>query len=223
VTPAKRSLAVAAGLTLLLALTACGGSRGGYGNANGAAPTTPAPAPAEEDAEDAEPVGITTDRLVARSIPRMGRVVTDAEGYLLYRFDADSQDTSECVGKCAAVWPPVIAEGTPTLKGIARSKVGTIKRADGSTQLTLGGRPLYRYIGDPKPGAWKGQMVNGTWFVIAPNGRKNLSCLPSETPEAVAPPEEGEAAAAPEEEEEAPAPEPETDEEPESDGYEYEY
>jgi predicted lipoprotein with Yx(FWY)xxD motif len=214
---------VIGGLTILLALSACAGNLSDYG-ADPASTPPPTEAPAEESADKAAPVGIPTDRLVAKSVPRMGRVVTDAEGYLLYRFDGDGPDGSACNDKCAQVWPPVLADGeTTALKGIARAKVGTVEREDGSTQLTLGGKPLYRYIGDPKPGAWKGQMVNGTWFVVAPNGRKNLSCLPDETPEAVAPPgEEEEAASAPEEEEEAPAPE-ESDEEPESDGYEYEY
>ena len=31
-------------------------------------------------------------------------------------------------------------------------KTGTIKRTDGSTQLTYDGHPLYTYIGDSAPG-----------------------------------------------------------------------
>jgi hypothetical protein len=44
--------------------------------------------------------------------------------------------------------------------------------------VTLGGWPLYRFAADPGPGKWKGQGVGGTWFVVAPDGKRNLSCLP---------------------------------------------
>jgi hypothetical protein len=79
------------------------------------------------------------------------------------------------------------------VEGVDPALVGTITRADGGTQVTLAGWPLYRYIGDPKPGAWKGQGVNGKWFVAAPTGKKNLTCVPTGTPTPVQP-----AAAAPE-------------------------
>jgi hypothetical protein len=46
-------------------------------------------------------------------------------------------------------------------------------------QLTVAGWPVYRYVGDKKPGTWRGQNVNGTWFVIKPTGAKNLTCLPA--------------------------------------------
>ncbi|GAB3846344.1 hypothetical protein GCM10027610_064260 [Dactylosporangium cerinum] len=69
---------------------------------------------------------------------------------------------------------------------------------DGSRQITLAGWPVYRYIGDPKPGAWKGQNVGGTWFVVAPTGKKNLTCLPTPAPAAVTPPAASQAAGPPE-------------------------
>lgn len=202
----KRILTAAVGLPLLLALGACGK---GYGSAyddgsnasnNVAVTETPQvnPAPTGALAVGAgsgssleAPVGIPTDKLIATSIPKMGQVVTDSKGWVLYRFDKDTAkptSASACTGQCAAVWPPVLTDGNPTLQGLSSDVVGTITRDDGSTQLTLAGWPLYRYIGDPKPGAWKGQMVNGTWFVIAPDGKKNLTCVPTATPTAVAPP-----------------------------------
>ena len=82
----------------------------------------------------------------------------------------------------------MLTDGTPQLVGIPAKLVGTIERDDGAKQVTLNGWPLYRYIGDPKPGAWKGQLVNGTWFVTAPTGKKNLTCVPTSTPKPVQPP-----------------------------------
>ncbi|HEY8533256.1 MAG TPA: hypothetical protein VIL44_05175 [Micromonospora sp.] len=159
--------------------------------ANEATPS--AGANAESDQELLTPPNVKiTEELVNKRVPQMGRVVTDGEGFTLYRFDKDSNNppTSNCSGECARIWPPVLTDGNPVLTGIDPDKVGTITRQDGTKQLTLGGWPLYRYIGDEKPGQWKGQGVGGTWFVIAPDGKKNLSCLPTGTPTPVAPPPE---------------------------------
>jgi predicted lipoprotein with Yx(FWY)xxD motif len=148
---------------------------------------TPTPT-ATDDAAGAEV--LAPGELIRKSTRQMGEVVTDGKGWVLYRFDKDTANPPEsnCNGDCARVWPPALTTGTPTLQGIDRSLVGTVTRADGSTQITLKGWPLYRYAGDLKPGQWKGQGVGGTWFVVAPDGKKNLSCLPKGTPKAVAPP-----------------------------------
>jgi predicted lipoprotein with Yx(FWY)xxD motif len=45
-------------------------------------------------------------------------------------------------------------------------KVGTIKRTDGTEQLTYDGHPLYTYIGDSAPGQATGNNLNlngGLW------------------------------------------------------------
>ena len=127
-----------------------------------------------------KPVGKVTDRLIAKTVPKMGNVVTDAKGWVLYRFDKDKTDPakSNCIKDCATLWPPVLADETLELSGISASKVSTIKRADGGRQITINDWPVYRYIGDKVPGKWSGQNVGGTWFVIDKNGKKNLTCLP---------------------------------------------
>nr|WP_158610043.1 hypothetical protein [Micromonospora musae] len=195
----KRTVVAAVGA--LVALTAC--APAGYEPANPAAakpvavaaaePSVSAEpdASAEAPAADAPPADVKlTEKLVGKTVPKMGKVVTDEKGWVLYRFDNDSADppSSNCVDKCAQVWPPALTDGDPQLSGVAADDVGTITRQDGTRQLTLAGWPVYRYIGDKKPGQWKGQGVGGTWFVVAPDGKKNLSCLPKGTPKAVAPP-----------------------------------
>ncbi|MFY1669414.1 hypothetical protein ACN27G_05570 [Plantactinospora sp. WMMB334] len=144
----------------------------------------PAPTPVEVAEVD------LTAGLVGKRVSRMGQVVTDDKGFVLYRFDRDSAKppTTNCAGECARLWPPVLTNGTPDITGIAADKVGTVTREDGTRQVTIGDWPVYRYIGDKKPGQWKGQGVGGTWFVVTPAGTKNLSCLPTGTPKAVAPP-----------------------------------
>jgi predicted lipoprotein with Yx(FWY)xxD motif len=183
VAPTTRTItAVAGALVAAFTLTGC--------NANGSnvytsvgGDTSKAPAASGEDAavpEAPKPAGIVTTTLIAKKVPRMGNVVTDAKGWILYRFDRDTSDPSSsgCVNNCAKVWLPVLTDGVPKLKGIDESEVGSLMRDDGGIQVTIGGWPVYRYIGDLKPGKWKGQNVAGTWFVVSKNGKKNLTCLP---------------------------------------------
>ena len=49
---------------------------------------------------------------------------------------------------------------------------GTIKRDDGTEQVTLAGRPLYLYAGDSHPGDVTGQAVGGIWWAVSPSGAK---------------------------------------------------
>ncbi|MBB2942439.1 putative lipoprotein with Yx(FWY)xxD motif [Actinoplanes lutulentus] len=138
-------------------------------------------APADEANTPEISEELTTTELTATKVAKMGETVQDQDGFVLYRFDKDEDDPakSNCNGDCAAIWPAALTnDGTPTLDGVDESLVGTVTRADGTKQLTLKGWPLYRYIGDKKPGQWKGQNVSGTWFVITPEGTKNLTCLP---------------------------------------------
>ncbi|GIE84321.1 hypothetical protein [Actinoplanes regularis] len=202
--PEKRKLMVAsAALAALVALSGCapaGLDAADYGNAaepaaadvaatpgaaatdgavdpNAAGTAEPAPAGAASEVSD----DLVTKSLTGTAVARMGKVVEDQDGFVLYRFDNDSDDPakSNCNGDCAKVWPPSLTnDGKPTLKGVDSKLVGTVTRADGTKQLTLKGWPLYRYIGDKKPGEWKGQNVSGKWFVITPTGAKNLTCLP---------------------------------------------
>ncbi|MEU4482603.1 hypothetical protein AB0F68_31790 [Micromonospora sp. NPDC023966] len=201
----KRTTVIVA--SAMVALTAC--APAGYDGANSSAAEPVAVAAAEPTAsaepeasaspdapavEKAPPSDVKlTDELVGKKLPRMGQVVTDQDGWVLYRFDKDSADPpqSNCVDKCAQVWPPALTDGNPQLQGVSDDKVGTVTRQDGTRQITIGGWPVYRYIGDKKPGQWKGQGVGGTWFVVSPNGKKNLTCLPTGTPKAVAPPASG--------------------------------
>jgi predicted lipoprotein with Yx(FWY)xxD motif len=122
----------------------------------------------------------SNNALVAKAIPRMGEVVTDRKGHVLYLFKKDTPGTSNCYGDCAAVWPPALTTDSPQLSGVDPALVGTTTRTDGTKQITLGPKkwPLYWYIGDQKTGQWKGQNVGAVWFVIGPNGKPNLTCLP---------------------------------------------
>ena len=169
------ALAVAAALGL--ALTACGGAETGNRSAAGTAPaaTAPATAPGSAPATAPAPAAATT-KLAAAQSPELGAIVTDSSGRTLYRFDEDDANpsVSNCAGDCAVKWPPALVgkNRNVTLVGVDQALVGTVQRADGSSQLTLNGWPLYQFAKDAKPGETFGQGVGGVWFAATPQGAK---------------------------------------------------
>jgi predicted lipoprotein with Yx(FWY)xxD motif len=94
-------------------------------------------------------------------------VLTNAKGFTLYAFSPDTSTTSKCVGTCAQVWPPVL--GPVTAAGV-KGTFGTINRADGTTQATFDGHPLYTYVGDTAPGQTKGNGIKGLWSEVTTSG-----------------------------------------------------
>ncbi|TNC19823.1 hypothetical protein [Amycolatopsis alkalitolerans] len=163
----RRSLLLVPAAAGLLMVGACAGT------------TTAPPAPATSAGGVAR-----TDLAVAQSTS-LGPIVTDSAGRTLYRFDRDSAapPTSNCLGACASAWPPaVVSSATPSATGIAPGLVGTIKRADGTLQLTLGGWPLYGFEKDTAAGQTNGQGVVGfgaAWYAVTPQGTKASASTPS--------------------------------------------
>ena len=225
-TPEKRKFMVV-GAAMAAALTLPGCAPAGYNSsatdgsglqpAANAVDATPEPTGEPTDEPTGEPTAEptstadkagklagddVTSELTGTSVKRMGKVVVNQEGMVLYRFDDDKNKPAaktNCEGDCAAIWPPAITEdGKPEIKGVDSKLVGTVTRKDGTKQLTIDKWPVYTYIGDKKAGQWKGQNVGGKWFVIEPTGKKNLTCLPPVS-KPVAPPssdDEGDAGAA---------------------------
>ena len=59
--------------------------------------------------------------------------------------------------------------GAATASPGVPGRVGTIKRTDGSQQLTYNGHPLYTYVGDSAPGQARGNNLNlngGLWHEV---------------------------------------------------------
>ncbi|GAA3208762.1 SCO0930 family lipoprotein [Streptomyces thermocoprophilus] len=123
----------------------------------------------------------TAGELAVSDNAELGEVLTDSAGFTLYRFDKDTAEPpkSNCDGDCAKAWPPVPANDATAGAGIDESLLGEVTRADGTKQLTIGGWPAYRYAKDTKAGDVTGQGVGGTWYALAPDGKKaKLSNLP---------------------------------------------
>jgi predicted lipoprotein with Yx(FWY)xxD motif len=99
-------------------------------------------------------------------------VLTNAKGFTLYSFAPDTASKSYCNGSCAAYWPP--ATGIPTAGSGVTGRVATIQRANGATQTTYNGHPLYTYLGDNRPGQANGNGLNlngGLWHEITISSR----------------------------------------------------
>jgi predicted lipoprotein with Yx(FWY)xxD motif len=98
-------------------------------------------------------------------------VLTDARGLTLYWFAPDTATRSNCNGSCAAYWPPV--KGPATAGPGVTGRLSTIKRSDGSIQVTYDGHPLYTYVGDTGPGQASGNRLNlngGLWYEVTASG-----------------------------------------------------
>jgi predicted lipoprotein with Yx(FWY)xxD motif len=189
----KRTAMAAGGVMAVSALlAACGGGSvpGDAYGANNAAPApaqspaaaTPDPSVKNDSSAPAETAPAAPSmQLMAANNAKLGWVVTDGKGWILYRFDKDRggpTPKSTCNGPCAEKWPPVVWKGKPALDGVSSRIVGKVQREDGTWQLTLHGWPVYRFAGDSKPGQWKGQGVGHTWFTIKRTGARN-TVLPS--------------------------------------------
>jgi predicted lipoprotein with Yx(FWY)xxD motif len=113
--------------------------------------------------------------LITTKHAKLGTILAYGPKHLtVYLFEADKTGASNCSASCTKFWPPVI--GNPTAGGQALSSdLGTIKRADGSTQVTYKGHPLYRFVKDKDDGDAYGEGIKAfgaSWYVLAPSGKK---------------------------------------------------
>jgi predicted lipoprotein with Yx(FWY)xxD motif len=121
--------------------------------------------------------GSATAAISAKPNGDLGQtVLVNSKGYTLYLFEKDESDGSYCNGACAQVWPAVTTKGEPQAGGaVDASKLSTVKREDGATQVTYAGHPLYTYVKDAKPGQATGNEVDSfgaEWYALQPNGEK---------------------------------------------------
>jgi predicted lipoprotein with Yx(FWY)xxD motif len=155
-------------------LTACGSDAPPAAN-------PPAAAPSDVDLTDGAPVVVPTPKPEPVALTAGKATVGGAEAdvvrfkdRVVYRFEADENKPPKvnCVGDCLVIWPPLLTDGSPVkLTGVDRSLVGTVKRADGLTQVTLDGWPLYLFKQDQSPADTTGEGVGGNWSVVRPDGK----------------------------------------------------
>jgi predicted lipoprotein with Yx(FWY)xxD motif len=123
--------------------------------------------------EDGLRVPATRARIVAKE-SAFGRVLFDANGQVVYAFENDRRNKSNCTSEdCVEAWPPVLTRQKPSAgEGVDARLLGTVRRSDGRLQVTYNNRPLYFYEHE-SPGEIKCHNVDlhgGLWWVVTPRG-----------------------------------------------------
>ena len=116
-------------LTAAIGLAACGGSSNDNGSATAA-----------------------TSHTVSTSNINGANVLVDSKGEALYTNDQDKTGMISCANGCTSIWPPLTTTGKPTAASDVSGTLGVVKRSDGTRQVTLDGKPLYRFTQDGGPG-----------------------------------------------------------------------
>jgi len=108
----------------------------------------------------------------SKSVSGVGDVLVDSDGMTLYYLKTETSGKIMCTGSCADAWPPLLLPSGVTSatagSGVDASKLGTIARPDGGTQVTYDGRALYLFAGD-QSGQATGQGVGG-FFAVTTSG-----------------------------------------------------
>jgi predicted lipoprotein with Yx(FWY)xxD motif len=102
-----------------------------------------------------------------------GPVLFDDTGQAVYLFDVETTARPRCYGECAALWPPVIAQGLPVAgEGVRQRLLGLVKRTNGEHQVTYDGHPLYFYVHEGKHEVRCHDVFlnGGTWYAVSPDG-----------------------------------------------------
>ena len=119
----------------------------------------------------------------------LGTILVDSQGMTLYHLSGEQNGKFICTSSaCVGVWHPLIAPSSGTPSGEVGS-LGTVKRPDGSVQVTYRGTPLYTFTGDQQAGETKGQGIKdvGTWSVVTTSSSATPATNTSSTPATPAP------------------------------------
>ena len=106
------------------------------------------------------------------SVPTLGTVLVNGQGMTLYHLSGEQAGKFICTtSACVQVWHPLTVQAGSTPSGSVAA-LATVKRPDGTVQVTYKGEPLYTFAEDKSVGEARGQGLKdvGTWSVIAVSG-----------------------------------------------------
>jgi predicted lipoprotein with Yx(FWY)xxD motif len=193
------------GLAISLTIAACGGSGYGAGSSSKATGSY-APAGASSSSSSTTtsgssaaagahaPAGPASTVRIASNATLGTRVLTDGQGMTLYVLSAERGGRFICTtSACLQLWHPLRAPGSGTPG--APAALGSLRRPDGSEQVSYRGMPLYTFAQDRRPGEVRGQRLKdvGTWSAatVAATGAtavKSTGSAPSTQPTHSMPP-----------------------------------
>jgi predicted lipoprotein with Yx(FWY)xxD motif len=145
-------------LAASLLLAACGGSSTSATTGSSAANAQPA----------AQTSSSSSGALVKTASSSLGTILVNSQGMTLYHLSGEQGGKFICTGSaCLGVWHPLIAPSSGTPGGEVGS-LGTVKRPEGTVQVTYKGTPLYTFTQDKQPGETNGQGIKdvGTWTAV---------------------------------------------------------
>jgi predicted lipoprotein with Yx(FWY)xxD motif len=165
----------AAGIGLAVAACSSSSSTATSGTTTSSPAAAPSAAYPSSPAATGQAASAATVSLAALpGIP--AKALVGSNGHSVYLFEADKNGTSACSGACAAAWPPDTVTSAPQAgSGVNQAMLGTIKRPDGTMQVTYNGHPLYYFVGDTSAGTAHGQgskAFGAGWYVVGASGSK---------------------------------------------------
>jgi predicted lipoprotein with Yx(FWY)xxD motif len=110
-------------------------------------------------------------------------ILVDSHGMTLYSLSGERSGKFICsTSACTQVWHPL----TGATASASVAALGTVKRPDGTAQVTYKGMPLYTFAQDHAPGEANGQGIKdvGTWRAVTAS---STSATPATTSTSSAP------------------------------------
>ena len=98
---------------------------------------------------------------------QLGAVLTTSNRQAIYVWRSEPRGKIRCTGSCARAWPPVVVKKgvvVPMHYAGIKGDFGTIRRPDGSRQLTLDRRALYTYAHEKAGQVLCNDVDN--WFAV---------------------------------------------------------
>jgi len=164
-------------LAASLLLAACGSSSSSN-TTSSAASTQPA----------AQTSSSSSSAAVVKSASNsLGTILVNSQDMTLYHLSGEQNGKFICTSSaCLGVWHPLIASSSGAPSGEVGS-LGTVKRPEGTMQVTYKGTPLYTFAQDEQAGETNGQGIKdvGTWSAVttSPSSAPAASTSSSSEPE----------------------------------------
>jgi predicted lipoprotein with Yx(FWY)xxD motif len=132
--------------------------------------------------------GSSSAVLVRSASNSLGTILVDSQGMTLYHLSGEQNGKFICTSSaCVGIWHPLIVPASGAPSGEVGS-LGTVKRPDGTVQVTYKGTPLYTFTGDQRSGETKGQGIKdvGTWSAVTTSSSGTPPTSTNSTPAAPA-------------------------------------
>jgi predicted lipoprotein with Yx(FWY)xxD motif len=122
------------------------------------------------------PAAAPAPTVSAKQLAGLGTVLVDDHGHALYAAEQEKSGRIRCTGACLTFWQPLTSTAPTGSSGLS-GKLATIRRGDGTRQVTYQGMPLYRFTQDPGPGQVTGNDfmdsfggTSFTWHAVTTSG-----------------------------------------------------